>query len=147
MDNRPMDSLSAKAARPFRRAARTMRRWALGADADAKLARWKVLADTGEALTTLKASAGWTVLMDLKRFSQVQCDLRLRSPSSMQSDGQARSVAEEDRRRFQASVEWAALEGFFREIDLRIRAGHTAAKALAAHTPDDRATNKDSPTS
>ena len=66
---------------------------------------------------------GWAVLEAAKAHYQQQADAVLHTPSL------------DEKTRFRAAVEWAALESFFRELRMRVREGQQASAALQKVQP------------
>jgi hypothetical protein len=99
-----------------------MRRWALGSGGAKKIECWQELEQSGTALERTMASPGWHVVETAKQYYQAQADRRMHTP------GLAEQI------RFQASVEWATLEAFFRELRTRVYEGNKAREALTKVT-------------
>jgi len=64
-----------------------------------------------EALTN---QPGWTDLLEAKQYYQSLADWKTKTPTLTEKE------------RFQAAVEWATLEGFFKEVYGRMRRGREA---------------------
>ena len=105
---------------PAARATPTVKRlWSgLGVKAS-DVALLQELVSSGHRLQTLLDSPGWADVLEAKAFYQSR------------ADWQAKALTGTDQQRFQAAVEWSALEGFFKELYRRVRSGEEAARKLS----------------
>lgn len=87
------------------------------------LKRLGLLVKHATALKNLKDSPDWQEILSIRAFMQETSTQIARNPNT------------DDKRRFQASVEWATLEVFFKEIELRVRRGREAEDKLRELTP------------
>ena len=76
------------------------------------------LSSSSRRLKELLEHPGWKDVLEAKAFYQAR------------ADWQSKSLTVDDRGRFQAAVEWASVEGFFKELYRRIRSGEEADKKL-----------------
>ena len=83
----------------------------------------KVVARAGRVLEELTRTVAWTELQAIKHYLQV-----LATAKSLNSEA-------EDRARFQAAVEWQAIESVFKEVTRRIQRGREA-HDLLTRLPD-----------
>ena len=72
------------------------------------------LVSSGQRLTDLTNHPGWKDLLEAKRYYQALSDWKTKTPTLTEKE------------RFQAAVEWATIEGFFKEVHGRIRRGREA---------------------
>lgn len=105
--------------KPPSKVSRLLRRWSLGPAAKDKIERWQELAQTGEMLASVLSSPAWQAVLDAKGYYQARADTIMRHHSLPEAT------------RLQAAIEWATLEGFFRELTNRVRHGRQAREALA----------------
>lgn len=105
--------------RPPGKVSRLLHRWSLGPWAKEKIERWQELAQTGLELQEVVASKGWDAVLEAKSYYQSRADAIMHTHSLS------------DDARKQASIEWATLEGFFRELTNRVHHGQQAREALA----------------
>lgn len=97
---------------------RIRQRWAIFSRNTEKEGRLRDLAISATRLETLMATDGWMDILEAKMYLQAITEERMKI------------VSVTDRDRFQASVEWSAIEGFFREISLRVKRGREAREEL-----------------
>lgn len=84
-----------------------------------RLARLHERAEKGAGLTALMALPGWKVIEELKQVAQARVDLRLHAPD-LKDD------------HWRASIEWRALEDFFKSLRQLVREGREAQTELEA---------------
>ena len=77
------------------------------------------LASSGQRMDDLTNHPGFKDLLEAKSYYQSLADWKTKTPSLSEHD------------RFQAAVEWATIEGFFKEIYGRIRRGREAEQKLS----------------
>lgn len=105
--------------KPPGKLSRLLRRWSLGPDAKDKITRWQELVQTGEQLQEVMASPAWQAVQGARVYYQTRADAILHSHTLPEAT------------RLQASIEWATLEGFFRELTTRVHQGQQAREALS----------------
>jgi len=106
-------------ARSGKQIIRDMMEFGLSVGSSEDLKRLGRLSEAGRRLEQLAESEVWKDLEAI-RFYQQEI-----------ADHTAKSVGTDDRRRFQAAVEWSAVESFFKEIRLRIHRGKEAQRILS----------------
>lgn len=81
--------------------------------------RWKALAEEGETLERVMAWPEWAVVERRKEVYQRMRDLVLHAPQM------------DEAQRYRASIEWTALQEWFRELRVSVREGQKAREALS----------------
>lgn len=72
------------------------------------------LISSSRRIEDLASHPGWNDLLEAKQYYQSLADWKTKTPTLTEKE------------RFQAAVEWATLEGFFKEVYGRIRRGREA---------------------
>ena len=93
---------------------RLRRTWSMAGVKSSDASLLQELVSSGHRLTDLMNSPGWTDLLEAKSYYQALSDWKTKTPTLTEKD------------RFQAAVEWATIEGFFKEVQGRIRRGREA---------------------
>ena len=83
---------------------------------DAK--KLKELYASGRRLEELMKQPGWEDILSAKTFYMAD------------SDAKTKSLSVDNNTRLAAAASWSALDGFFRELNLRIKAGNSAYEKL-----------------
>ena len=96
--------------------------WSQRGRAVTDLSKKQVLASSGTKLQDLMKHPGWQEVLDAKAFYQ-QAALQ-----------KSINLGTDDKARFQAAVEWSALQAFFLELTNRIAKGKEAQAELHALT-------------
>lgn len=94
-------------------------RWSTGPSKGERIERLKGLSESGKRIEGLMKSDGWQDLLEAKAYWQARYDQVLRNP--------AREI---DVVRSDAARERAVLDGFFNEVQQRIRRGQEADREL-----------------
>lgn len=90
------------------------RRWSGWGAQEERLESLKTLAASGRRLSELMDHPGWTEVLEAKEHYQSLATMACRNPEHPEAI------------RFRSAVEWATLEGFFKELRLRIKRGEQA---------------------
>ena len=93
-------------------------RWATAEADKPKVDQLRAIASEGERLEELTKQPGWEVVLRAKAYWQAT-DARM-----------ALDPAQSETVRLRSACNWAALEGFFRDIEVRIRRGRDAREQL-----------------
>ena len=95
------------------------RTWSMAGVQASDLSLLQELVSSGERMDSLTNHPGWTDLLEAKQYYQALSDRKTKTPALSEQE------------RFQAAVEWATLEGFFREVYARIHRGRSAATKVS----------------
>ena len=98
------------------------RQWSLLGIKDSDASLLQELASSGRRLEEVTTHPAWTDILAAKQFYQYLSDWKTKTQSLTEAQ------------RFQAAVEWATLEGFFKELSSRIRRGKEAEQKLSKVT-------------
>ena len=101
------------------RLASILRRFSRSRTKDEQVARWKAYDEQGAALERLMALPEWRIVEERKEVYLRLQDIILHSPKQSERD------------RLQASIEWNALQDWFRDLRECVREGQKAREALA----------------
>lgn len=115
---RPLNRAWANGHRVLQALHRRANRWRMGPDATAKIEHWQRIEEHGRQLEAALTSPAWVAVEQRREVYQRLRDAVMRSPSASHEARQ------------QASVEWNAIQEFFRELRLMVREGQQARKAL-----------------
>ena len=96
------------------RAPKARRTWSMLGVKDADVSLLQDLVSSGQRMDELTNHPGWKDVLEAKQYYQSLADWKTKTPSLSEHD------------RFQAAVEWATIEGFFKEVYGRIRRGREA---------------------
>ena len=98
--------------------AKIKRPWSWGGVTTDQVARLKSLASSAERIESLLQHPGWRDVLEARVFYQGN------------ADNATKNLRVTDAVRFQAVCEWSAIEGFFKELNERVRRGREARKKL-----------------
>lgn len=101
------------------RIGRLLGRFNRGPVTQEKIDHWTEQASHGEAIERLMQTSDWGAVEEAQQVFMRLRDQALRAPSTP------------DAARHDAAVEWSALDGFFRELRVRVREGRAARERLA----------------
>ena len=99
--------------------AKLRRTWSMAGVKASDASLLQELGSSGRRLDELTNHPGFKDLLEAKSYYQALSDWKTKTPSLSEHD------------RFQAAVEWATIEGFFKEVYGRIRRGREADAKLS----------------